>query len=111
MLPERGAGESAECGGVAKRTAYYEDRVEGLCRWSTGRLFADHMVKKPAGAVLRKVELISAFGQIASPEEAARAFDTALYAGVIAERTDGRFEIPVPSMERWLVEQYAGQAH
>ena len=57
-------------------------------------------------APFRRSDLIAAF-QRGGAESAAAVFQVALRNGVVAERPSGLFEIPIPSMHNWMVQEYA----
>ena len=58
-------------------------------------------------APFRRSDLIAAFQRGGAGTDAAAVFQVALRNGVVAERPSGLFEIPIPSMHNWMVQEYA----
>ena len=103
MLPE-GLKVVLEKGREA-RAAYYEHRADGLdieMRESLARPFRD----LPPGGSLRKEQIMASLTHDFSPDQAGRIFRRAEGKGIISSRA-GVYNIPIPSMHKWLVSNYA----
>ncbi len=87
----------------------YESRVEGT-KLIYRETLANLLLQKGPNASFREEELITAFHRVGGPGDAAAVFQHALYKGVVVERGDGRFAIPIPSMHTWMVQEYANPA-
>ncbi len=91
------------------RVEYYEGRVEDLDR--ADRVALARLLRRAGdGCALDTSELIAAFSSSGTPEVAPDVLRRALHKGVVVKRGDGRFEIPIPSMHTWLVQEYADPA-
>lgn len=91
--------------GRAKRAAYYEQRVRGFDE-EHRQIFARLFVDIPLGGSIAGSAIRSSLIQEYGFEEAAKLFRRAARQGAIDERR-GRYVIPVPSMQDWLVSNYA----
>ncbi len=90
--------------GRAGRTAYYKQRARGFPeeeRQSLARLFSD----LPIGESVQLSTIMSSLTQNYGQKKAEALFRRAVEKGIIDER-DGRYVIPVPSMQDWLVSNY-----
>jgi len=88
------------------RENYYKIRVRDINkekRQLLARFFAD----VPFGKTVLEGDIKSAIMKEYSPEESDKLFDDTLKKGVIDQRGDGSYSIPIPSMHTWLVEEYA----
>ena len=91
------------------RVEYYDGRVEDLDR--ADRVALARLLRRAGdGCALDTSELIAAFSSSGAPEVAPDVLRRALHKGVVVQRRDGRFEIPIPSMHTWLVQEYADPA-
>ena len=88
------------------RVEYYDGRVGDLDRADRVAM-AKLLRQKGPNAPFTKSELIAAFQRGGAAQSAAAVFQLALHKGVVAERPDGRFESPIPSMHAWMVKEYA----
>lgn len=91
--------------GRARRAAYYEHRVRGFDE-EHRQFFARLFVDLPLGGSVTGSAIRSSLTQEYGFEEAAQLFRRAARQGTIDERR-GRYVIPVPSMQSWLVSNYA----
>ncbi|MCY4672745.1 MAG: hypothetical protein OXD43_03080 [Bacteroidetes bacterium] len=90
--------------GRARRAAYYEQRVRGFdeeLRQNFARLFVDI----PLGGSITGSAVRSSLTQEYGFDEAKELFRRAVSKGIIDGR-NGRYVIPVPSMQDWLVSKY-----
>jgi len=91
------------------RVEYYEGRVEGIKREDRVAL-ANMLVTSERGAALERSKVLAAFSEHQGPTVASVTFQHALHKGVVVERRDGRFALPIPSMHDWLLQEYAERA-
>ena len=91
------------------RVEYYDGRVEDLDRADRVAL-ARLLGQAGDGCALDTSELIAAFSSSGSPGGAPDVLRRALHKGIVVKRRDGRFEIPIPSMHTWLVQEYGDPA-
>lgn len=85
--------------------AYYETRAHGLTRAQRSiiaRLFAD----QPKGVTVAKESILSALAEQYPRDEVDEVFHRALRQGILDEKADGDYAIPIPSMQTWLVDEY-----
>ncbi len=91
------------------RVEYYDARVEDLDR--ADRVALARLLRQAGdGCALDTSELIAAFSSSGTPGGGLDVLRSALHKGVVVKRRDGRFEIPIPSMHTWLVQEYADSA-
>ncbi len=91
--------------GRAKRGAYYEQRVRGFDE-EHRQTFASLFVDLPLGGSITGNAIRSSLTQEYGVAQADKLFRRAARQGAIDERR-GRYVIPVPSMQDWLVSNYA----
>jgi len=92
--------------GEQERVLYYEARVKGISkrkRQVLARIFA-HL---PLDSCMEEEDLIDALKEEYTHEEAEKLFEDLLARGVLAERPEGDYGIPIPSFHTWLVNEYA----
>jgi len=85
--------------------AYYESRAHGIerdQRTIIARLFAD----EPIGSTTARKTILDALEEQYPSEEALKVFERALRQGILDERPNGDYAIPIPSMQTWLVDEY-----
>ena len=111
-LRDGGGGLTAEVPAVVlaqgdeRRVKYYESRLVGLAR-DDRKAIANLLGRMGESRTLEESDLIAAFSGNRTPEAARAVFQHALHKGVVTERPDGLFAIPIPSMHTWLVQKYA----
>ncbi len=91
------------------RMEYYEGRIEGIKREDRVAL-ANMLVTSERGTAMERSKVLAAFSEHQGPAAASATFQHALHKGVVVERRDGRFALPIPSMHDWLVQEYAERA-
>jgi len=89
--------------GHKRRVSYYEARAHGISR-KQRHLIAELFSDLPSGGTVDKEDILEIMEEQYSEKEALEVFDRALRQGVLDEREDGGFAIPIPSMQRWLVD-------
>jgi len=92
--------------GTQYREKYYQKRMTGVDkrkRQVLAKVFDD----VPLGETMDLEDIISVIKEEYSDEEAIKLFMKALERGIIDEREDGDYGIPIPSMHTWLVDEYA----
>ncbi len=85
---------------------YYEARAHDIT-WGQRAILARLVAEIPVGGTLRKNHVISALAEEYSQEVAEATFTKALKQGVLSKIKGGTYGVPIPSMHRWLVEEYA----
>lgn len=91
--------------GRRRRSEYYEGRARGIMyenRQSFARMFAN----VPAGESVTGMAILGPLTQEYGFDEAHKLFRRALRNGVLHTQAGG-FAVPVPSMQKWLVSNYA----
>jgi len=88
------------------RTKYYERRAGGLAveeRYCLARIFED--IPQARGSTRKTIlsELASEYGV----DAAEKLFRRALHSGLLQMTASGHYAIPIPSMQDWLVGNYA----
>ncbi len=91
--------------GAEHRIQYYRQRARGIDKRKR-QVLAKIFNKIPLGETMEIDDIKSSFKQEYSKEEADHLFDKALEKGIIDERDDGDYGIPIPSMQTWLIEEY-----
>ncbi|MCY4001531.1 MAG: hypothetical protein OXF84_12105 [Bacteroidetes bacterium] len=89
--------------GRDRQIAYYNVRAHGITenqRHIIARLFA----KLPLGATVGKEQILCDLEKEYSEKEAGEVFRRSLRRGVLDERANGAYAIPIPSMQKWLVD-------
>ena len=92
--------------GSEYRERYYKKRVRDISRkkrQALANIFAD----VPLGETMDAEDILSALEKKYPPEVAENLFKKALERGIIDEREDGDYGIPIPSFHSWLVNEYA----
>ncbi|MCY4224649.1 MAG: ATP-binding protein [Bacteroidetes bacterium] len=87
------------------REEYYQKRVKGFDkkkRQDLAKIFAD----VPLGDTMELEDIMDALKEEYTEEIAEKLFKKALERGIIDERKDGDYGIPIPSFHTWLVDQY-----
>ncbi len=91
--------------GLEYQLAYYQTRAHGIARNQRAiiaQLFAD----QPIGGTIAGKAVMDALAEQYPREDAVEVFRRALRQGILDERTDGDYAIPIPSMHTWLVSEY-----
>ncbi len=91
--------------GAEFRLQYYRQRARGIDKRKR-QVLAKTFSNSPLGETMEIDDIKSSFEQEYSKEEADNLFDKALKKGIIDERDDGDYGIPIPSMQAWLIEEY-----
>ena len=92
--------------GAKYRKMYYQRRADGIDkkkRQILAKIFAD----VPLGETMYLEDIMSVLENEYTPEVAEKLFKKALERGIIDERKDGDYGIPIPSFHTWLVDEYA----
>ena len=92
--------------GAEYRAMYYQKRVKGLNkkkRQILAKIFAD----VPLEETIDFEDIMYVLENEYSQEVAEDLFNKALERGIIDEREDGDYGIPIPSFHSWLVNEYA----
>jgi len=92
--------------GAKYRKMYYQTRADGIDkkkRQILAKIFAD----VPLGETMYLEDIMSVLENEYTPEVAEKLFKKALERGIIDERKDGDYGIPIPSFHTWLVDEYA----
>ncbi len=87
------------------RLQYYRQRARGIDKRKR-QVLAKTFNNIPLGKTMEIDDIKSSLKQEYSKEEADDLFDKALAKGIIDERDDGDYGIPIPSMQTWLIEEY-----
>lgn len=85
---------------------YYEDRAHDIT-WGQRAILARLIAEMPVGSTLSKSHVVSALAEKYSQEVAETTFTSALRQGVLSKMKGGAYGVPIPSMHRWLVDEYA----
>ncbi len=91
--------------GAEFRLQYYRQRARGIDKRKR-QVLAKTFSNSSLGETMEIDDIKSSFEQEYSKEEADSLFDKALKKGIIDERDDGDYGIPIPSMQTWLIEEY-----
>jgi len=92
--------------GAEYRETYYQTRLKGIGkkkRQILAKIFAD----VPLGETMEPEDIMSVLENEYTPEVAESLFNKALERGIVDEREDGDYGIPIPSFHTWLVDEYA----
>ncbi len=89
--------------GRERQVSYYEARAHGITK-KQRHLIAELFSDLPSGGTVDKEDVLKVIEEQYSEKEALAVFERALRQGVLDERGDGGFAIPIPTMQRWLVE-------
>jgi len=91
--------------GAESQQEYYDFRADGISR-KERQLLADIFAGIPRDGTVDKEDIMSGLMQEHSEEKVDELFDTILQKGIIDERKDGSYGIPIPSMHTWLLSEY-----
>ena len=91
--------------GAEHRIQYYRQRARGIDKRKR-QVLAKTFNNVPLGETMEIDDIKSSLNQEYSKEEADYLFNKALEKGIIDERDDGDYGIPIPSMQTWLIEEY-----
>ncbi|MCY4171592.1 MAG: hypothetical protein OXF08_08355 [Bacteroidetes bacterium] len=92
--------------GRSAQERYYNARAHDIT-YGQREAIASVIAQIPIGGTVRRREVVNALSK-EYPEEVAMAkFMQALQQGILNEREDGLYGIPIPSLHWWLVEKYA----
>ncbi len=92
--------------GEARMSAYYQARAHGISR-KQRVLLASLFTDLHPGESVDREDVIEVLETEYPSEVAQDVFTRALRQGVLDEREDGDFAVPIPSMHTWLVRRYA----
>ncbi len=87
------------------RSRYYERRADGISR-KQRRSLAKLIADVPLGEGLDKEDIMASLAQEYGPDEAKKLFRKTLHRGIL-HRHGGIYAVPIPSMQDWLVSNYA----
>ncbi|MCY4171119.1 MAG: ATP-binding protein [Bacteroidetes bacterium] len=85
---------------------YYEARAHDIT-WGQRAILAHLVAEIPVWGTLSKSHVVSALAEKYSQEVAEATFTRALRQGVLSKVKGGGYGVPIPSMHRWLVDEYA----
>ncbi len=91
--------------GAEFRLQYYRQRARGI-RNEQRQSIAKAIDDIPLGETKTYKEIMSVLMQEYDEQFAEDLFNKALKKGIIDERDDGRYGVPIPSMQTWLIEEY-----
>jgi len=91
--------------GAESQQEYYDFRAGGISR-KERQLLADIFAGIPRDGAIDKEDIMSELMQEHSEEKVDELFDTILQKGIIDERKDGSYGIPIPSMHTRLLSEY-----
>jgi len=92
--------------GRAEQIGYYKVCARGIVR-KKRQVLAEIFADVPLGETMKFEDIVSALQEEYSQEVAEDLFENALDRGIIDEREDGDYGVPIPSLHRWLVDEYA----
>ncbi|MCY4001444.1 MAG: ATP-binding protein [Bacteroidetes bacterium] len=92
--------------GRAEQIEYYKIRVKGIDK-KKRQILAKFFANVPLGETIEFEDIMSVLESEYPPEVAEALFNKALERGIIDEREDGDYGIPIPSFHSWLVDEYA----
>ncbi|MCY4233537.1 MAG: ATP-binding protein [Bacteroidetes bacterium] len=98
--------EDALSEGRSAQEDYYNARAHDIT-YGQREAIASVFAKIPINGTVRKREVVNALHKGYSKEVAEEKFRLALHQGILNEREDGLYGIPIPSLYSWLVENYA----
>ena len=87
------------------REMYYKKRVKGIDK-KKRHVLAKIFDSVPLGETMELQDIMDALKEEYTEEVAEKLFKKALERGIIDEREDGDYGIPIPSMHRWLIDEY-----
>lgn len=97
--------ESVLQSGRDNQVDYYRIRLKGIGR-KKRQILAKIFANVPLKGTIDKEDLMFAILEKYSQKEADDLFNRALKQGIIDERKDGDYGIPIPSFHTWLVNEY-----
>jgi len=92
--------------GRAEQIEYYKVRAKGIVR-KKRQVLAEIFADVPLGETMEFEDIMATIQKEYSHEVAEDLFNNALARGIIDEREDGDYGIPIPSFHTWLVDEYA----
>ena len=92
--------------GKEYRETYYQTRVKGIDK-KKRQILAKIFDDVPIGETMELDDIMSVLENEYTPEVAESLFNKALERGIVDEREDGDYGIPIPSFHTWLVDEYA----
>ncbi|MCY4000978.1 MAG: ATP-binding protein [Bacteroidetes bacterium] len=91
--------------GRVEQVAYYAARAHDITRGQ--REILAHLFNQiPWEGAVRGSVVINALCEKYSVKVAEETFDRALRQGVLSQTIDGDYQVPIPSMQQWLVDEY-----
>ncbi len=91
--------------GRSDQEEYYHGRAHDIT-WGQREILAHIFAKISIGGTVRRRTIVSALSAEYSSKVAEETFTKALHQGVLDQRKNGAYSIPIPSMHRWLVDEY-----
>ena len=91
--------------GRTEQIGYYKVRLEGIDR-KKRHVLAKIFDSVPLGETMELQDIMDALKEEYTEEVAEKLFKKALERGIIDEREDGDYGIPIPSFHSWLVDEY-----
>jgi len=92
--------------GRSAQERYYNARAHDIT-YGQREAIASVIAQIPIGGTVRRREVVNALCKEYPEEVAVAKFMQALQQGILNEREDGLYGIPIPSLHWWLVEKYA----
>lgn len=94
--------------GLGRRTKYYSGRTDGFIPEELKYLTQALATTNLEGGVPRS-SILEALTRHFTTDEAKEIFDNALHKGVLARFGNG-YAVPIPSMQKWLIDNYLDPA-
>jgi len=89
--------------GREHRAAFYEQRADGFTR-TQRRCLASIFENLPTGGSTIRSAIMSALARKHGEATARKLFRLAQHRGILQMTADGRYAIPIPSMQAWLID-------
>ncbi len=84
---------------------YYHGRAHDIS-WGQREILAYIFAKIPEGGSVRRRTIVSALSEEYPHEVAEATFKRALHQGILDQKKNGAYGVPIPSMRQWLVDEY-----
>jgi len=92
--------------GRVNQIDYYQTRAKGISK-KDRQILAQLFIDLPPDGTVDKEDIMFAFKEKYSVEDTCKFFENTLHRGILDERQDGDYGIPIPSLHAWLVDEYA----
>ncbi len=91
--------------GAESRLRYYRQRAHDI-DWEQRQSLARSLGHLPIGETTTRTSILTILNEEYPPEVADNLFKRALEQGILDKHEDGRYGVPIPSMQTWLIEEY-----